>query len=133
MKAGTSQDDSTLLDILIDGFEKNEVMDGFHWRQLPLRDEAAAVRKFAALSDEARAWKGAPMREEKQDGRRISAWPDLEIRQIGRGIMVRARAPGFRWWHDAETWRDDPIGPLYAWVEEERAVARLRATAPGDP
>lgn len=93
MRNGTSQQDATLLDVLIDGFEKNEIMDGFHWRNLPMPDEAAAVRKFAALIEEARRCKGQPARFEDAGPRRIAAWPDLEIRQIDRGIMVRARAP----------------------------------------
>jgi hypothetical protein len=67
MPAGKSQDSATLLDILIDGFEKNEILDGFHWRNLPMPDEAAAGGKF------------------------VSWWPDLEIRQAGRGGRVRAR------------------------------------------
>jgi hypothetical protein len=46
-------------------------------------DEAAAVEKFTALTDEARRWKGAPLRSEEREGRRLSAWLDLEIRQAG--------------------------------------------------
>jgi hypothetical protein len=49
MPAGKSQDSATLLDILIDGFEKNETLDGFHWRNLPMPDEAAAGGKFVSL------------------------------------------------------------------------------------
>jgi hypothetical protein len=48
MPAGKSQDSATLLDILIDGFEKNETLDGFHWRNLPMPDEAAAGGKFVS-------------------------------------------------------------------------------------
>jgi hypothetical protein len=36
-------EDATLLDVLTNGFEKNEVLRGFHWRVLPMTDEAAAV------------------------------------------------------------------------------------------
>ena len=123
MRNGTSQEDATLLDILIDGFEKNEIMDGFHWRNLPMPDEAAAVRKFAALIDEARRWKGQPARYEDAGPRRIAGWPDLEIRQIDRGIMVRARAPWFdSWWHERTTWEGDPLGPIYDWLQEERGA-----------
>jgi hypothetical protein len=120
MREGTSQQDATLLDVLIDGFEKNEALDGFHWRDLPMPDEPEAVRKFAALAGEATRWKGQPRRFEDAGPRRIAAWPDLEIRQIGRGIMVRARAPWFRWWHDRKTWENDPMGSIYDWLEEER-------------
>jgi hypothetical protein len=121
MRTTTSQEDATLLDILIDGFEKNEILDGFHWRDLPMPDEGAAVRKFGALVDEARRWKGQPARLQDEPPRRIAAWPDLEIRQVGRGVMVRARAPWFdTWWHDRKTWKDDPMGPIHDWIEADR-------------
>jgi hypothetical protein len=42
MRGETTQEGATLLDVLIDGFEKNEIMDGFHWRDLPMPDEARA-------------------------------------------------------------------------------------------
>lgn len=114
-------DDATLLDILVDGFEKNELFDGFHWRQLPMSDERAAARKFSSLTDEAQRWKGLPIRVEETLGRRLAAWPDLEIRLAGRGLMVRARMPGFAdWWHDERTWQGDPMGPIYNWIAAER-------------
>jgi hypothetical protein len=113
-------EDATLLDILIDGFEKNEVLEGFHWRRLPMPDEQAAARKFSSLTDEARRWKGPPTRTEGQSGRRLSAWPDLEIRQAGRGLVVRARAAGFsHWWNDERTWQGDPLGRTFDWIAEE--------------
>jgi hypothetical protein len=122
MRRSTSQEDATLLDILIDGFEKNEILDGFHWRNLPMPDEEAAVRKFAALVEEARRWKGAPTRVEEGASRRVHAWPDLEIRQAMRGVMVRVRGAFFsNWWHERSTWADDPMGPIYEWLGEERA------------
>lgn len=122
MRRTTSQEDATLLDVLIDGFEKNEILDGFHWRNLPMPDEDAAIRKFRALLDEARRWKGEPARLEDEPPRRVAAWPQLEIRQVGRGIMVRARAPWFAgWWHERQTWEGDPMGPIYDWLREERS------------
>jgi hypothetical protein len=36
MPNGKSPEDASLLDVLIDGFEKNEVLDGFHPRDLPM-------------------------------------------------------------------------------------------------
>lgn len=111
---------ATLLDILIDGFEKNEIMRGFHWRSLPMSDESAAVAKLEALAEEGRRWKGQPLRSEEHDGRRVIAWPDLQLRQAGRGVMVLVRAPRFGdWWHSAATWRDDPMCPLYEWLHED--------------
>ena len=116
-----SPEDATLLDVLIDGFEKNEVMYGFHWRDLPLPDEGAAIRKFTSFSDEARRWMGTPTREEERSARRLVAWSDLEIRQAGRGVMVLARAPRFeRWWHESGAWEGDPMGRVFDWIEEER-------------
>ena len=112
---------ASLLDVLIDGFEKNEMMDGFHWRTLPLPDESTAIRKLDAFAHEARGWKGAPFRDEREGPRRIVAWADLELRQVGRGIMVLARATSFHSWRNEKaTWKDDPMGPLYDWLNEER-------------
>lgn len=120
MTRGTSQEAATLLDILIDGFEKNEIWGGFHLRDLPMPDEAAAVRKFRALVDEATRWKGEPDRLQDEARRRLAAWPDLEIRQAGRGVQVRPRAPWFdAWWHDKQTWEDDPMGAIRDWLRED--------------
>jgi hypothetical protein len=113
----------TLLDVLIDGFEKNESFTGFHCRELPMPDENAAHRKFAAFSDEARRWRGTPLRAQDDNGRRIAAWEDLELRQVGRGVMVRVRPPGFSsWWHDARTWEGDPMGPMFDWLAAEQQL-----------
>jgi hypothetical protein len=114
-------EDATLLDVLIDGFEKSELLEGFHWRQLPMRDERAAARKFTALADEARRWKGAPTRVEDTPARRLAEWPDLEIRLAGRGLVVRARMSRFTdWWHDERTWQGDPMGAVFDWIAEDR-------------
>lgn len=111
--------DATLLDVLVDGFEKNEVIHGFHYRQLPMSNERAALAKFSSLTDEARHWKGPPTREEETPGRRLAAWPDLEIRLAGHGLMVRARMTRFSdWWHDKRTWQGDPLGPVWEWIAE---------------
>jgi hypothetical protein len=121
MTRGTSREDATLLDILIDGFEKNEIWGGFHVRNLPMPDEAAAIRKFGALVDEATRWKGPPERLQEEPRRRLAAWPDLDIRQAGRGVMVGARAPWFdSWWHQKQTWEGDPMGAIRAWLDEDR-------------
>ncbi len=117
---GATAEDATLLDVLIDGFEKNEVSEGFHWRRLPMPDERAAARKFASLSDEARRWKGPPTHTEEQAGRRLNVWPDLEIRQSGRGLVLRARASNFnQWWNDERTWEGDPLGRTFDWIAEK--------------
>jgi hypothetical protein len=93
MRDAKGQEDATLLDVLIDGFEKNEVMGGFHWRDLPMPEEAMAIAKFESLAEEARAWKGPPEREQQTPSRPLVGWKDLEIRKAGRGVMVRARTP----------------------------------------
>ena len=85
-------------------------------------DEDAAVRTFASLVDEARRWKGRPDRLQEGDARRMAAWPDLEIRQAGRGLLLRVRAPRFEaWWHDPRTWADDPMGSVRSWTLGEPA------------
>ncbi len=84
-------------------------------------DEKAAARKIASWIDEARKWKGPPTRTEERAGRRVAAWPDLELRQAGRGVMVRIRAPHFSsWWNASDTWSGDPMADVHAWIEEER-------------
>lgn len=122
MRRSRSQEDASLLDILIDGFEKNEVLQGFHWRQLPMPDECAAVRKFDSLVEEARRWKGEPTHSESLTNRRRCTWADLEIWQAGRGVMVRVKAPWFdEWWHERSTWESHPMDPLFDWLAEERS------------
>lgn len=119
MTGRRTPEDATLLDVLIDGFEKNEILHGYHWRQLPMHDERAAARKFSALTDEARRWMGPPTRVDEQPARRLNAWPDLEIRLAGRGLLLRARMTRFNdWWHDARTWQGDPMGPAFDWIAE---------------
>ena len=109
-----------LLDLLIDGFEKNEVLDGFHLRALPMPDELAAVAKFESLVAEAECWKGPANQAEAAEGRRLAAWPDMDILQVGRGILLRAKAPRFeRWWHERSTWEGEPLGPVYTWLAEQ--------------
>lgn len=111
---------ATLLDVLIDAFEKNEVLHGFHVRSLPLPDESSAVRKFESFVAEARRWKGDPDHLEERPARRRAAWPDFEVRQAGRGVLLLVRATGFSsWWNTADTWRDDPMGEVRAWLQEE--------------
>ena len=80
MRQGTSQEEATLLDVLVDGFEKNETIAGFHWRTLPMPDEAAAARKFEALADEGATLEGRP-----DPG---GAWP-----VASRGRVARPRDP----------------------------------------
>ena len=109
----------TLIDVLVDGFEKNEILYGFHWRELPMASENEASRKFEALVEEGRRWKGTP-RIVTSGSRHAARWDDLEIRQAGRGILVRVRAPRFDdWWHANETWADEPMAAVHAWIHEE--------------
>jgi hypothetical protein len=116
MVAGKAAEEASLLDILVDGFESNEVLGGFHCRDLPLLSEALAVEKFEALVAEAKRWKGEPVLETRTD-RREAAWADLTIRQAGRGIRLLIKTPRFdAWWHAPATWADDPMGPLRVWM-----------------
>jgi hypothetical protein len=109
-----------LLDLLIDGFEKNEMLEGFHSRTLPMPDELSAQAKFESLVAEAERWKGPAQRTERDKGRRLAVWSDMDIRQAGPGILLRAKAPRFeRWWHDSATWEGDPLGPIYSWLHEQ--------------
>jgi hypothetical protein len=115
----TSPREATLIDILVDGFEKNEVLGRFHDRSLPLSTVEEARTKFESLCDEATRWKGEPLRREHSGPRQLAVWSDLEIRQAGRGVLVLAAAPCFdHWWHDASTWADNPMGDVRRWVLE---------------
>jgi hypothetical protein len=115
------RNDVTLLDILVDGFEKNEIVDG-HWRQLPMPDEAAAIRKFGSLVEEAIRWKGPPLRTLEEGKRRLAGWQDFDIRQTGLAIHVRVKTPWFNaWWHDAN-WDHDSFSDLYAWLREDEKI-----------
>lgn len=126
MARGKERETATLLDVLIDGFEKNEILYGFHWRELPMPDEAAAIERFDAFVDEARHWKGEPRRA-GDERRRLAAWDDLEIRQADRGVMVRVRAPWFSWWHEPATWSDDPMGAIRDWIRDEADAQRRQS------
>ncbi len=120
MRSAKSAEEATLIDILIDGFEKNEILDGFHHRMLPLSSSEQARSKFEALSVEASAWKGPPVSSIDEADRMAATWVDLELRQAGRGILVRVRAPWFDWWHERETWAGDPMGRVYEWLLDDR-------------
>jgi hypothetical protein len=67
MGKGTSQEDATLLDVLIDAFEKNEIFGGYHWRELPVPDTDSAVRFWTILEAGIRAaLKLATSREQRR-------------------------------------------------------------------
>ncbi|HEY4181768.1 MAG TPA: hypothetical protein VGM90_33215 [Kofleriaceae bacterium] len=117
----------TLLELLCDGFEKNEVWDGFFMRTLPLHDEATAVGRFESFVAEATAWKGPPLGTLNDNGRRRAQWDDLDIRQAGRGVLVRAKSGRFTdWWHADETWADQPMDSIYAWLADEQGRQRVK-------
>ena len=98
-------------------------------RSVGATSEDLAAERFRAFTEEATRWKGVPERRADDGARRLAVWPDLEIRQAGRGVMVRARAPWFsHWWHEEKTWEGGPMGAIWAWLEEERK--RGVATAP---
>jgi hypothetical protein len=67
----------------------------YHVRTLPLSDEGTAIAKFGELGAEAARWKGRPVVETAAKGHRRVAWEDLEIRPVGRGVMVLVRNPAF--------------------------------------
>ena len=88
---------------------------------------ARARAKFDSLSVEVTAWKGLAVDTTDKDGRASATWADLELRQAGRGILIRVLAPWFGdWWHAANTWDDDPMDQLYDWLAEDRNAHRSR-------
>ena len=124
MSQGKRREEVTLLDLLIDGFEKNEMFDGFHERLLPMPDVEAAKGRFVAFAQEAVRWKGSPVRAREQAAWQLLAWPDLELLQAGRVVAVRAKAPRFSdWWNDLATWQGDPMHDVFSAWDEARASA----------
>ncbi len=116
------QESVTLLDLLIAGFERNEVLGGYHWRELPMPDREAAARKFEALYAEAERWHGAPLRFEQGFERQLALWPELELRQAGRGVLVRVPAPRIEsWWSEPKTWAGEPMRAVAEWIDDEDA------------
>jgi hypothetical protein len=115
------REEVTSIDLLVDGFEKNEVFGGFHWRELPMADVAAAERKFAALFEELRRWKGSPASMREDSSTRVATWSDVELRQCGRGVLLRIVAPRFDWWNEDATWTDDPMGTVVQSLADERS------------
>ena len=109
-------EETTLLAVLVDCFEKNEVIDGCFHRWLPLGDPQTADRKFREFRDELARWKGSPRAEDAGLGWQRADWGDIRIKQGGRGIMVWVARTGVRdWWHAEETWDGDPLADVWDW------------------
>ena len=77
-------EDSTLLDILIDGFEKNEVLGGMHLRRLPLPSAEAGRAVFDRFVAEASTWQGAPT-DVRDEGHRAGRSPSRAVHASGPG------------------------------------------------
>jgi hypothetical protein len=123
----STPENATLLEVLVTAFDRNELLNGYYSRLLPFDDELRASSKFAELVDEARRWKGAPLQALDTGTRRLAAWPDLELRQSGRGVLLLV--PGRNephWWNDPSTWKGDPMADVYAWTFDAPAAS-------GDP
>jgi hypothetical protein len=113
-------DDVTLIGLLLDGFEKNESIRGWHWRELPAPEEATAIAKFQEFAAEARRWKGEPRATVSESARRAVVWDDFQIRQQGRGVLVAGKSGGIgALWHADGTWKDDPMADVYDWFSSE--------------
>jgi hypothetical protein len=116
-------DDVTLIDLLVNGFEKNESIGGWHWRQLPAPDAATAIRKFEEFAAEGRRWKGKPLESVSDHDRRALVWSDLQIRQKGRGVLVAGKSENVAsLWHEDDTWDGDPMGDVFDWFSESASV-----------
>ncbi len=113
---GLEPEDTSLLTVLMDGFEKNESMGGRFWRQLPLKDAGLASRKYLEFRDELMRWKGPPKLEDSGVGFQRADWGDIRMKQAGRGVMIWVRAAGVSsWWHRRETWAGDPMAEAWEW------------------
>jgi hypothetical protein len=126
MDRAKPDDQLTLLDVLIDGFRKNEILDGYHMRDLTLPNEAKAIGVFGSF-EEATRWQGAPLRTFERARRRLAAWRNFDIRQLGRHLVVRVWSPWMRDWRydvtttDADDADSDELGQ---WLADDTRKTR---------
>jgi hypothetical protein len=111
--------DVTLIDLLMNGFEKNESIGNWFWRQLPAPDDATAIRKFEEFAAEGRRWKGEPLESVSDSDGRAIVWSDLQVRQKGRGVIVAGRSETIaQVWYANSSWNEDPMGEVFDWFSE---------------
>lgn len=109
-------DDLPLLAALTQCFEKDEVIDGYHPRTVPFRNEEVAKARFAAWQAELTRWLGPPAGEDSGAGWQRAWWPALRMKRTRRGIALWVRTASVdRWWHDAELWRGPGLEGLWQW------------------
>jgi hypothetical protein len=93
-------DNVTLIDLLMNGFEKNESIGSWFWRQLPAPDDATAIRKFDEFAAEGCRWKGEPLESVSDSDRRgrleRSADPP-ERSRCARGWQIREHRRRLVW------------------------------------
>jgi hypothetical protein len=121
----SNADDVTLIDLLMNGFEKNECFDDWFWRQLPAPDDATAIRKFEEFAAEGRRWKGEPLETVSESDGRAIVWSDLQVRQKGRGVLVAGKSGNIAsLWYADSTWNGDPMGDVFGWFSESVRLPR---------
>lgn len=109
-------EETSLLGMLADCFEKNELIEGWFRRELPLADPPAAGRKYREFREELVRWKGRPQAEDAGPGWQRADWGDIRMKQAGRGIMVWLRSAGVsQWWHESRIWAGDPLADAWEW------------------
>lgn len=107
--------DLTLTQAIACCFEKNEMLDGFVFRWCPMPYVPTAEAKFGEWVEEATRWKGSPQ-SDRGEGWQRAWWPDLRIKQAGRGLSVWLKAtPAYFWWGRGENWDGDPCAGVYSW------------------
>jgi hypothetical protein len=112
-------DELPLLAALTQCFEKDEVLQGYHLRTVPFRTKAIAETRFAAWRNEASAWLGPPMGEDRRDDWQRVWWPDLRMKRSSRGISLWIRTADVgHWWNNPELWRDPGLEGLWSWDPE---------------
>ena len=115
----TTNEDLTLLAVLSQCFEVDEMIDGYHLRTAPFGSETVAVARFAQWKSEIEHWLGPREGEDAggdgEDWQR-AWWPDLRMKRTGRGIAFWVRSARVeRWWHDTELWEDPGLDGLWQW------------------
>jgi hypothetical protein len=98
----------SLATVLVDGFEKNEILGGWHERVCPFSTDADARAAFETWAVELRSWLGPPSLA--HDDR--YAWGDrarILVSGRGVGVWITCDARFREVWADQRTWEGQPL------------------------
>lgn len=113
----------SLLTALVDGFEQNEIVDGWHPRTCPFASDDAARVAFRLWAMEITRWLG----EGRAIGDRAVEWPkQLRMKRDGPcvGIWIRADFDFRERWHSRAMWQGGRCDGAMEWEDELPAAER---------